>query len=296
MRLSRGAPRRRKAARIGTRGRAHSRHDRELSLTLSSEAGNMPFGRNRVPGDIAQDSAVTRELPPCGQLGPGRPHLDKDRADGKTKETIMSDKLENFGKPAVVHAIESPWAPMVAITLLAMLAANSLLAAHPLEELANALPACSSSPQWDAARCRHVVGSATTLFFSDDIGDINEAKRICSGCPMAAPCVQGALDRHEPFGVWGGYLFANGQILAHKRPRGRPPKSRPGPSTTRLSLHLERTNGAAAYEAHNIARRPAGAAPELGFWTAAGSEAPVDWGGAGGGPDAAESSRGTPGT
>ena len=163
----------------------------------------------------------------------------------------MSDKLENFGKPAVVHAIESPWAPMVAIT--ARDARGELArAAHPLEELANAL-ACSSSPQWDAARCRHVAGSATTLFFSDDIGDINEAKRICSGCPMAAPCVQGALDRHEPFGVWGGYLFANGQILAHKRPRGRPPKSRPGPSTTRSSLHLERTNGAAAYEAHNIA-------------------------------------------
>ena len=105
--------------------------------------------------------------------------------------------------------------------------------AHPLDELANAL-ACSSSPQWEAARCRHTAGTATALFFSDDIGDINEAKRICSGCPMAVPCVEGALDRHEPCGVWGGYLFANGQILAHKRPRGRPPKNRPTPSTTQL--------------------------------------------------------------
>ena len=105
--------------------------------------------------------------------------------------------------------------------------------AHPLDELANTL-ACSSSPQWEAARCRHTAGSTTALFFSDDIGDINEAKRICSGCPMAVPCVEGALDRHEPCGVWGGYLFANGQILAHKRPRGRPPKNQPTPSTTQL--------------------------------------------------------------
>jgi hypothetical protein len=108
------------------------------------------------------------------------------------------------------------------------------LAARHLGELASAL-ACSSAPQWDAARCRQIAGSATTLFFSDDIGDINEAKRICSSCPMAVPCVQGALDRHEPCGVWGGHLFSNGQILAHKRPRGRPPKSRPAPSTTQLT-------------------------------------------------------------
>jgi WhiB family redox-sensing transcriptional regulator len=44
---------------------------------------------------------------------------------------------------------------------------------------------------------------------------------------VAAACLQGALDRHEPCGVWGGHLLANGQILAHKRPRGRPPKHRP---------------------------------------------------------------------
>ena len=56
------------------------------------------------------------------------------------------------------------------------------LAAHPLGELASAL-ACSSAPQWDAARCRHIAGSATTLFFSDGIGDINEAKRILFRLP-----------------------------------------------------------------------------------------------------------------
>jgi WhiB family redox-sensing transcriptional regulator len=72
-----------------------------------------------------------------------------------------------------------------------------------------------------------MTSAAIRLFFSDDVADINQAKRICAACPVAAPCLQGALDRHEPCGVWGGYLLANGQILAHKRPRGRPPKHRP---------------------------------------------------------------------
>jgi WhiB family transcriptional regulator, redox-sensing transcriptional regulator len=96
----------------------------------------------------------------------------------------------------------------------------------PPADLVDAL-ACTSSPQWNAARCRHTTSAAIDLFFSDNIADINQAQRICAACPMAAPCLQGALDRHEPCGVWGGHLFANGQILADKRPRGRPPKHRP---------------------------------------------------------------------
>ncbi len=95
--------------------------------------------------------------------------------------------------------------------------------------------ATTSAPQWDAARCRQATDAPIHLFFSDDIADINQAKRICSACPMAVPCVQGALDRHEPCGVWGGYLFANGQIVAHKRPRGRPPKNRPAPDIIQLT-------------------------------------------------------------
>ena len=35
------------------------------------------------------------------------------------------------------------------------------------------------------------------------------------------------IERREPWGVWGGELFANGKVLAQKRRRGRPPKVRP---------------------------------------------------------------------
>jgi WhiB family redox-sensing transcriptional regulator len=106
--------------------------------------------------------------------------------------------------------------------------------AAPIHELVDAL-ACTSSPQWDAAHCRHTTSAAARLFFSDTMADINQAKSICTGCPVATLCLQGALDRHEPCGVWGGYLFADGQILAHKRPRGRPPKHRPAQDIIQLS-------------------------------------------------------------
>jgi WhiB family redox-sensing transcriptional regulator len=78
---------------------------------------------------------------------------------------------------------------------------------------------------WDAASCRDETGSMTDLFFSDEIPEIIEAKRICAGCPLAEPCLAGALERREPWGVWGGQLLVNGRILAQKRKRGRPPKN-----------------------------------------------------------------------
>ena len=47
---------------------------------------------------------------------------------------------------------------------------------------------------------------------------------------MREQCLSGALARREPWGVWGGELFANGKVLAQKRRRGRPPKvARPEP-------------------------------------------------------------------
>ena len=67
-------------------------------------------------------------------------------------------------------------------------------------------------------------GASVALFFSDQLDAIARAKEICRGCPELDPCLQGALARREPCGVWGGELFANGVVLAYKRPRGRPRK------------------------------------------------------------------------
>jgi WhiB family redox-sensing transcriptional regulator len=35
-------------------------------------------------------------------------------------------------------------------------------------------------------------------------------------------CLSGAVERREPFGVWGGEIFDRGSITAQKKARGRP--------------------------------------------------------------------------
>jgi WhiB family transcriptional regulator, redox-sensing transcriptional regulator len=76
------------------------------------------------------------------------------------------------------------------------------------------------------AACNDGTGSMTALFFSEDLHDIAWAKHLCTKCPVREWCLQGALERREPWGVWGGELLVNGRVLTHKRRRGRPPKRR----------------------------------------------------------------------
>ncbi|MGH7639343.1 MAG: WhiB family transcriptional regulator [Candidatus Dormibacteria bacterium] len=94
-------------------------------------------------------------------------------------------------------------------------------------ELSQELTAIGDEADWAVANCRDQTGALTDLFFSDQIPDIIAAKAICATCPLVEPCLEGALDRREPWGVWGGQLFLNGKVLAQKRKRGRPPKNQP---------------------------------------------------------------------
>jgi WhiB family redox-sensing transcriptional regulator len=87
------------------------------------------------------------------------------------------------------------------------------------------MSALVNNQEWeDLALCRGVPDAAE-LFFSEDLGDIAAAKRVCADCPVLAPCLEAAIERSEPWGVWGGQLFLNGKALTAKRRRGRPPKS-----------------------------------------------------------------------
>ncbi len=60
------------------------------------------------------------------------------------------------------------------------------------------------------------------IFFAEDLETIARAKRACGACPMARACLEGALSRSEPCGVWGGQLFDNGRVISQKRGVGRP--------------------------------------------------------------------------
>ena len=77
---------------------------------------------------------------------------------------------------------------------------------------------------WAEARCNDQAGTMSGLFFSDELQDIATAKRVCALCPVMAQCLEGALERREPWGVWGGQLLLNGKVPQSKRRRGRPAK------------------------------------------------------------------------
>jgi WhiB family redox-sensing transcriptional regulator len=62
------------------------------------------------------------------------------------------------------------------------------------------------------------------LFFAEAPEDVETAKALCTGCRAREVCLEGALERREPWGVWGGELLLRGVVVPRKRPRGRPRK------------------------------------------------------------------------
>ena len=63
------------------------------------------------------------------------------------------------------------------------------------------------------------------LWFAESPADVEYAKALCQYCPVRDLCLSGALERREPWGVWGGELFLQGVVIPRKRPRGRPRKN-----------------------------------------------------------------------
>lgn len=62
------------------------------------------------------------------------------------------------------------------------------------------------------------------LWFAERPDDVEAAKALCAPCPVRTECLAGALERREPWGVWGGQLVVLGVVVPRKRPRGRPRK------------------------------------------------------------------------
>lgn len=64
------------------------------------------------------------------------------------------------------------------------------------------------------------------LWFAETPAELDRAKALCEFCPVRQLCLDAALARREPWGVWGGAIFEHGAVIARKRPRGRPRKDR----------------------------------------------------------------------
>ena len=67
------------------------------------------------------------------------------------------------------------------------------------------------------------------LWFAEDPRDLDRAKALCELCPIRRECLNAALQRQEPWGVWGGEILERGTVIARKRPRGRPRKDAKDP-------------------------------------------------------------------
>lgn len=63
------------------------------------------------------------------------------------------------------------------------------------------------------------------LWFAERPEDVEVAKALCAACPIRQACLDGALQRGEPWGVWGGQLVLQGSVVPRKRARGRPRKN-----------------------------------------------------------------------
>ncbi len=62
------------------------------------------------------------------------------------------------------------------------------------------------------------------LWFAEAPADLERAKTLCVDCPVRRQCLAAAVERAEPWGVWGGEIIDRGSVLSFKRPRGRPRK------------------------------------------------------------------------
>lgn len=81
---------------------------------------------------------------------------------------------------------------------------------------------CALAPSGSRELPCHTVDP--DLWFAESPADVETAKALCAPCPLREACLAGALDRREPWGVWGGELVLSGIVVPRKRPRGRPRK------------------------------------------------------------------------
>ena len=79
------------------------------------------------------------------------------------------------------------------------------------------------------------------LWFAESPAELERAKALCAGCPAGAACLAGALEREEPWGVWGGEIFECGAWRPASGPaagRARPTSPATGPTRQRGGQRL----------------------------------------------------------
>jgi WhiB family redox-sensing transcriptional regulator len=93
-------------------------------------------------------------------------------------------------------------------------------AIHTLEELTDDM-------EWqEQAACRDYDNE---LFFGPDHSESElekqtremRAKAVCKTCPVAAPCLEFAMETNQKYGIWGGLTDKERASLKRRRARAR---------------------------------------------------------------------------
>ncbi len=87
------------------------------------------------------------------------------------------------------------------------------------------------------ARCRDVPPE---IFFPSDGAGVEVARRYCAECPVAAQCLDYALDNHIEHGVWGGVSERKRRRITQSRRRAATGLGRPARSTSRVGRRADR--------------------------------------------------------
>jgi len=96
--------------------------------------------------------------------------------------------------------------------------------------MSTAMSACAKSIATGTCREKTMLAvpchrSDPDMWFAENPVELERAKALCADCPIRRECLAAALERQEPWGVWGGEILERGTIIARKRPRGRPRKN-----------------------------------------------------------------------
>jgi WhiB family redox-sensing transcriptional regulator len=65
-----------------------------------------------------------------------------------------------------------------------------------------------------AGACRF---ADTDMFYPASDADAGPAKAVCASCAVQQPCLEYALNRREPEGIWGGRTFVERRSLLRRR-------------------------------------------------------------------------------
>jgi len=78
--------------------------------------------------------------------------------------------------------------------------------------------AVEKTPAWyQEAACRE---SGPAVFYTSQPGpnlDTQTAKQVCRSCVVREDCLWDAIDRQEPFGIWGGLTVRQRERFIRKR-------------------------------------------------------------------------------